>query len=317
MSSLYPPLEPFATHRLGVDGLHRLHVEECGSPRGLPVVFLHGGPGSGCRPDHRRYFDPRHYRILLLDQRGCGRSTPPGETRGNRTEDLVADLEAVRGALGVEAWLLFGGSWGATLALVYAAAHPRAVLGLVLRGVFLGRQRDLDWFCGPGGVCRLLPEAWEAFGGQIPEGERGDLVAAYHRRIHGTDPDAALAAARGWGAWADAVIAGGRSPGPPSGAADDPARLLAKARIEAHYARHRYFLADDQILSQAHRLPRVPVSVVHGRRDLVCAPEAAWALHRALAGSRLLWVPEAGHLASEPAMVDALVGETDRLRRAL
>lgn len=307
-----------------------LYVEVCGHPRGVPVVVLHGGPGSGCRSDQRCLFDPGFYRIVLFDQRGSGRSLPHGCVLLNRTADLVEDLDRIRRELGIDRWLLFGGSWGATLALVYAQTYPEAVLGLVLRGVFLARQRDLDWFLGADGVARLFPQDWQTFSQVIPKEERGDLVGAYYRRVHGPDPGRAIAFSQAWSAWEDRVatwtllgdsaahgkgIRDGEDNGASGG--EDLERLLAKARIATHFARHRYFIASNQVLDGAPYLAEVPISIVHGQRDLVCPMEGAWALHGAIPGSRLIVVPSAGHLASEPEIIDALVGETDRLRDCL
>ena len=315
---LYPPIEPYATRRLGVSASHELYVEECGNPAGVPVLFLHGGPGSGCNADHRRFFDPSFYRVVLLDQRGSGRSTPSGRVEGNDTRELIGDIEAVRRALDIDRWVLFGGSWGAALALLYAQAHAGAVRAMVLRGIFLARQRDLEWFFGPDGVARVFPEAWHEFAGLVPPHERADVVAACYRRIHGPDKRLALAAARAWSAWTDRVATWTL---PAAGAGkelpEQVDRLLAKARIETHFARHGYFIGSNEILERAGRLTDVPVAIVHGRRDLTCTMEAAWLLHRAVQGSTLSVVPEAGHLASEPAMIDALVAATDRLRDVL
>ena len=314
MNSLYPPLEAYVEHRISVGQGYELYVEECGNPEGRPALFLHGGPGSGCTLDHRRYFDPGRYRIILMDQRGSGRSTPRGGVESNTTWGLLQDLEVVRRRLGADRWLLFGGSWGATLALVYAQTHPDAVAGMVLRGTFLARAVDLRWFFGAEGVARVLPEAWEAFCGAIPAAERGDPVRAYHRRVHGDDPVVALDWARAWSAWTDRVVTWNLTPAPQGQETEqDPQRQLAKVRIETHYALHRYFIAEHPILERVDTLPDVPISIVHGRRDLTCALEASWTLHRAVPGSRLVVVPDAGHIASDPAMIDALVGETDRL----
>ncbi|RKT47095.1 prolyl aminopeptidase [Thiocapsa rosea] len=309
MNPLYLPIEPYAIHHLDVGAGHRLHVEECGCPEGIPVIFLHGGPGSGCRADHRRYFDPGHYRILLFDQRGSGRSTPAGSSDHNETAHLIEDMERIRTGLKVDRWLLFGGSWGAALALLYAQTYPTEVLGLVLRGTFLARQRDLDWFFGPDGVARLLPDAWQAFLARIPAGEQQDPIGAYARRLHGPDNAVAIEYALAWAAWGDRVVTWNRSA---VSAGTDTARILAQARIESRYARHLYFLADNAVLEAAARLPAVPLVIVHGARDLVCPLEGAWALHRAVPGSRLRVVEEAGHPASDPAIIDALVSETDR-----
>ena len=319
MQRLYPALEPYAEYRLPSDGPHSIHVEECGKPDGIPALFLHGGPGSGCQPDHRRFFDPDYYRIILFDQRGAGRSTPLGETAQNSSQDLLNDMESLRRKLGLDRWLLFGGSWGAALALLYAEAFPAAVSGMILRGLFLARQRDLDWFFSDDGVCRLFPDAWSAFTRDVPLQERTDLIAAQHKRIHAGNGDTALGAARAWSAWGSSVVTWSAAPGIDRGKAgsEDARRILAKARIESHYAQHRYFIQDNQILNCVDRLPSVPISIVHGRRDITCALESAWTLHLALPASRLLVVEDAGHLMSEAPMIDALLRETDRMRQLL
>lgn len=313
MRQLYPPVAASAVYRIDVGDGHRIHVEECGNPTGIPVLFIHGGPGSGFNALHCRYFDPAHYRIVLVDQRGCGRSTPLGETPANSTEKLVRDLEVVRHRLGIARWILFGGSWGATLALCYAQRFPNAVSAMVLRGSFLARPRDLAWFFGGDGAARVLPDAYGDFVGLIPARERCDLVGAYHRRLHGTDEKIALAWAQAWAAWGDRVVTWTLPPSESKNKTDRK-KLLAKVRIETHYAVNRYFLADRPLLEAVGGLPDIPIAIVHGRRDLICPFEAAWALHRAIPNSRLVPVAKAGHLAIEPAMINALVGEMDRLR---
>lgn len=321
MKQLYPPIDADAIQLVPVGAGHCLYVEECGRPDGVPVVFLHGGPGSGCVPDHRRYFDPSHYRILLFDQRGSGRSTPVGDTDYNSTRELVGDLEQVRRALGVDRWILFGEDWGATLALVYAQTYGSSLLGLVLCGVGLAQGRDLEWRFGPDGAARLLPDAWCAFREALPPGERNDPLGAYRRRTHSADPEVAIRAARAWTAWGNR-IAGWDCPSatvaaPPPESQPEEMRappLVATSRIETHYAQGRYFLDEGQLLANTGRLPAVPVTIVHGCRDLVSPPDCAWALHRALPRSRLTMVHPAGHRPWEPATIDALVGEADRLR---
>ncbi len=316
MRALYPEIEPYRSQCLAVSGGHTLHVEECGEPGGLPVVFLHGGPGSGCRAEHRRYFDPRRYRIVLLDQRGAGRSGPAGALDDNTTAALVADLEAVRERLGIGRWILFGGSWGATLALAYAQDHPGRVLGMVLRGTFLATARELDWFFRDG-ASRLFPEAWEDFVAPIPRPERGDLIEAYARRILEGDLKGRQAAALAWTAWADRVSTHTLDARGDAAPSRDPRRVLHEASIQVHYARNGYFLGPDGVAAHLHRLPQVPTRILHGRCDLTCTPQASWRLHRALPHSVLSILPRTGHLAGEPAMVDALVAATDTLAQEI
>lgn len=317
MRSLYPPISDVSSYRIDVGDGHCVYVEECGNRNGQAAVFLHGGPGSGCNANHRRYFDPLHYRIVLLDQRGSGRSTPLGETRANATDNLVDDLETVRRHLAIEQWVLFGGSWGATLALCYAQAYPRAISAIVLRGPFLARRRDLEWFFGADGAARIFPDSYSTFVADLNRAERDDPVAAYHRAVHGSDRQIALAWANRWRDWSDRVATWTLPPvesAVGSAPATDASVVLAKARIETHYAANRFFLADSVLLENARRLPDVPITIVHGRRDLVCPCEAAWTLHSCIPGSRLVVLPDTGHLLGEPTMVDAMISETDRLK---
>lgn len=314
MRELYPEIEAYGRHHLKVDPLHTVYVEEAGNPRGVPVIFLHGGPGSGCNENHRRYFNPEKYRVLLFDQRGCHRSTPAGETRNNSTGELLQDIERIREHLGIEQWLVFGGSWGATLGLLYAQAHPSRVLGMVLRGVFLARQKDLDWF-GRQGASMIFPDYWQEFTEAIPEPERDDLISAYHARVHGADRKARETAALAWSKWAGRIVTyllPGAEYTP-----DDVDKTVREALIETHYAKHRYFIDENRILEDTPRLPAVPVRIIHGRRDLTCTLDASWSLHRALPGSDLVIVREGGHLAGEPVMVDALVTATDEMAERL
>lgn len=314
MPCLYPPIDKVVSYQIEVGGGHRLYVEECGNRDGQPVLFIHGGPGSGCNANHRRYFDPTHYRIVLMDQRGCGRSTPLGNVQDNDTYALVEDLETIRRRLDIQRWILFGGSWGATLALRYAQDNPNAVAAIVLRGSFLARPQDLDWFFGDQGAARIFPEAYGNFLGPVPVAERDDLIAAYHRRIMGADAETAFAWACHWLDWGGTVTTW-TLPTTDRTSVPEPQRLLAKAKIEAHYALNRYFLLDRPLLDAVGQLPAVPVCIVHGRRDLVCPCAAAATLNQAIPGSRLILVEDAGHPPVEPAMIDALVGETDRLRQ--
>ena len=319
MLTLYPPLEPRRSGWLAVGEGHEVWFEDCGNPEGLPVVFLHGGPGSGCRSYHRQFFDPLRYRILLLDQRGAGRSRPLGAVLGNHTDALVADLETLRLAMQVERWVVFGGSWGATLALCYASQHPERTLALVLRGSFLARQCDLDWFF-VNGAKQMLPDAWAALKQAFPGIADPDLFAEIYRRVFEWDqtPRAEarrLAAAQAWNDWGGAVATASVPPvstSPPA-RIPDTATLLATSRIELHYAAARYFLVDQPLLSRISTCPRVPTTIVHGQRDLTCMPSAALTLHQALPWAERIMVREAGHIASEPAMVDALVGIMNQL----
>jgi len=309
---VYPPIEPYTTGTLPVDAIHRLYYEECGNRAGLPVLFVHGGPGAGCDAWHRRLFDPAAYRIILYDQRGSGRSTPHGELRDNTTAHLVADIEALRSRLGVERWLVFGGSWGSTLALVYAQAHPRRVTGLVLRGIFLCRPADIQWFYQDG-ASAIYPDAWEAYLAPIPEAERGDLVSAYYRRLTADDPEERLAAARAWSVWEGTTSKLFPSEGLVATFAEQRF-ALALARIECHYFLHDAFLAPDQILRDVARIRAIPAIIVQGRYDMPCPATQAWSLHRAWPEAELRLLPDAGHSATEPAITDALIRATDAFR---
>ncbi|MGB5438557.1 MAG: prolyl aminopeptidase [Gammaproteobacteria bacterium] len=315
MRTLFPPIEPYQTRSISVSEGHRLHIEECGSSDGLPVVFLHGGPGAGCERYHRQFFDPDVYRIVLFDQRGSGRSTPHAELEGNTTQQLVADIEIVRTTLGIDRWVVFGGSWGSTLGLVYAETHPQRVLALVLRGIFLCRSRDIHWFYQDG-ASFLMPDHWQDYRDVIPESERGDMVSAYYRRLTGPDEVACMAAARAWSQWegrASTLL-------PKTQVVDhfvDPHTALSLARIECHYFMNDSFLEADQILDNIQRLRNIPGYIVHGRYDVVCPVEQAWALHQAWPGSHLQIIQDAGHSATEPGIVDALVAATCRLSMRL
>jgi len=310
MRQLYTPIEPYQTHTLTVSEGHRLYVEECGRPDGLPVVFVHGGPGSGCEPWHRQFFNPKMYRIILFDQRGCGRSVPHAELAGNTTGNLVVDMETIRRALGVERWVVFGGSWGSTLGLVYAETYPERVLGLILRGIFLCRPRDIHWFYQDG-ASYLLPDYWEDYLQTIPLEEQDGLVAAYYRRLTGDDDLVRMAAAKAWSLWegrASTLL-------PKASVIDhfaNPHTALSLARIECHYFMNDSFLEPDQILNNAEKLQGIPGVIVHGRYDVVCPVEQAWALHRAWPESYLQIIPDAGHSATEPGIVDALMAATNQ-----
>lgn len=307
MDALYPPIEPHRTGTLDVGDGHRLRWEVSGNPAGKPVVVLHGGPGAGTNPTQRRHFDPDVYRIVLVDQRGAGRSTPFAETRANTTWHLVADLEALRQHLDIDRWQLFGGSWGCVLALAYAEAHPERVSAIVLRGVFLLRERELDWLYR-GGAGHLFPEAWERFLAPVPAG--ADPLAAYAELLAGPDAhNAALA----WSAWEGATVS--LLPNPATTAQyHDPTFAVAFARLAVHYFTHRSWLEDDQLVRHAHRLDGIPGVIVQGRYDAVCPPVSAWDLHRAWPGSTLRIMPAAGHAVADPGVLAALRAATDGFR---
>ena len=315
MRQLYPAIRPYASQRLEVGGGHALHVEECGTPEGVPVLFVHGGPGAGCSEQDRRFFDPERYRIILFDQRGAGRSRPHAELADNTTAHLIADMERIRSQLGVERWLLFGGSWGSTLSLLYAEAFPERVLGLVLRGIFLCRKSDIDWFYRYGASC-IFPDHWQDFVAQIPDDERADLLGAYHRRLTGDNEITRMAAAKAWSLWEARCAT--HDPNPQVVARfGSPQVALAMARIEAHYFVHGGFIGENQICAEAVRLAAIPTVIVHGRYDLICPVEQALALQRALPHAELEVIRDAGHASSEPGTLDALIRATDRFARQL
>lgn len=306
---LYPPIEPYRSGMLDVGDGHRVYWELCGNPEGLPAVFLHGGPGGGCSPAHRRLFDPERYNVLLFDQRGCGRSTPHAWLDANTTWDLVADVERLREIAGAENWLVFGGSWGSTLALAYAETHPERVSALVLRGIFTLRRFELDWYY-QSGASLLFPDKWERFVAPIPEAERGDMIAAYRKVLTGSDRAAQLAAARAWSVWEGETIT--LLPDPAISAqhaGDDYA--LAFARIENHYFSHAGWLDEGQLIRDAGRLSGIPGVIVQGRYDVATPAVTAFDLHRAWPEAKLHIVDDAGHAFSEPGILDRLVRATD------
>jgi proline iminopeptidase len=303
-TGLFPAIEPYDQRSLDVGDGHRLYVEQCGNPSGRPAVVLHGGPGGGCSPAMRRYFDPEIYRIVLFDQRGCGRSRPHASVEANTTWHLVGDIERIRNALGIEDFLVFGGSWGATLALAYAEEHPERVRALVLRGVFLMTKAELEWFYG-GGAARFWPETWAKFVAPIPEDERGDMIAAYHQRLFCGDLAVETRHARLWASWENA-LASIESEGHAGEAPADYARAFA--RLENHYFTHRGFLPEDgHILARAGRLADIPGVIVQGRYDMICPPAGAHALHAAWPKSELRMVGKSGHALSEPGISAELV----------
>ena len=313
-NQLFPPISPYRTHRLKVSPIHDIHVAEYGNPAGKPVVLLHGGPGAGSNPTMPRFHDPEAHRIVTFDQRGSGQSTPHAELRENTTWDLVGDIERIRDMLGIERWQVFGGSWGSCLALAYAETHPERVTELVLRGIFTLRRKELLWFYQEG-ASFILPDAWEHFVAPIPEDERGDLIAAYHKRLTGEDEVVKLEAARAWSMWEGAALSLLPDPGRVA-AFGAPRYAIAFARIECHYfVNQGFFDFDGQLIANAGLIRHIPGVIVHGRYD-VCTPvRIAWDLHRAWPEADLRIVPDSGHAMSEPGIVDELVAATERFKR--
>jgi proline iminopeptidase len=308
-TTLFPPIAPLRHGMLAVDELHTIYWEEVGNPNGIPVLFLHGGPGAGLSPAHRRFFDPLHYRVILFDQRGAGKSTPLGECRNNTTPLLIEDIERLRTMFGIEKWLVFGGSWGSTLALAYGQAHPERCLGFVLRGIFLCTQREIDFFLS--GAEWFHPDVYDEFVAPIQPEERGDLLAAYHRRIMSDDPDVYWPAVRAWSRFEGRrVFLLPQPEEPPSDALD-----LGVGRLESHYMANLGFFEADQLLKNVNRIAHLPAVIVQGRYDVICPPVSAWRLHRAWPGSVMKMIPDAGHGAMETGITRALVGATEQFRK--
>ena len=322
---LYPALEPYAHGRLSVGHGHELYYEQCGNPAGIPAVVLHGGPGSGCSPNQRRFFDPAYYRVVLFDQRGCGRSRPPGALPRNTTLDLITDIEQLRAHLNIDRWLVFGGSWGSTLSLAYAQVYPPAVTGLILRGIFLATPDELEWYLV--GLQRFIPEAWNRFASGVPELERADLLSAYYRRVHSANPAHAISAARAWSAYETAVI--GLDPAAVETAAtpldraaaaagdDRDESLLAQVKINTHYLKHHCFLEPDQLIRGLGSIRSIPAAIIQGRCDMMCPPVTAYRLHSAWPEASLVMVEQGGHLASSPPIAGALVTATERFKQVV
>jgi proline iminopeptidase len=314
MLDFFPEIEPFHKGRLKVSPLHEIYFEQVGNPKGKPVVFLHGGPGGGINSDHRRYFDPKHYHIILFDQRGCGLSTPFAELRENTTWDLVADIEKLRTELGVEKWHVFGGSWGSTLALSYAITHPERVTALILRGIFLCRPSEIQWFYQEG-ASQLFPDLWEEYLKPIPVSERGDMVKAYHKRLTSPDEKVRLEAARAWSKWE-----GGTSYLLNKASAveefEDAEKALPFARIECHYfINNAFFQSNNYLLENVQKIRKIPGVIVQGRYDVVCPARSAWDLHLAWPEAQLQIIPDAGHAASEPGIRSALIQATNAMKQ--
>jgi len=310
-NDLYPEIEPHSSGMLRLDGTHQMYWEQCGNPRGEPVLFLHGGPGAGAAPAHRRFFDPAHYRIVIYDQRGAGRSTPLGELRDNTTPHLIADIETLRRHLGIERWLIFGGSWGSTLALAYGEAHPERCSGFILRGIFLCRRSEIEWFLY--GLRAFFPEAWRTFSELIPESERSDLLKAYYRRLTDPDPRVHMPAARAWSTYEGVCSTLLPSPETVAYFASDVV-ALGLARIEAHYFSHDIFLPENSLLRHLDCIRRIPGVIVQGRYDAVCPIVTADEVHRAWPEAEYIVVPDAGHSAWEPGICAQLVKATEAFK---
>lgn len=308
--SLFPEIEPFESGFLPVSELHTLYYEQVGNPNGKPILFLHGGPGGGLHPIYRRYFDPQFYRVILFDQRGCGQSTPHAELRENDTWALVGDIEKLRERLGVEQWVVFGGSWGSTLSLAYAVTHPERVLGLILRGIFLCRQWEIGWFYQDG-ASHIYPDAWENYLKPIPPEERGDLVRAFYRRLTSEDEQVRLEAARAWSIW-EAATSKLYQDQKAMQDFEDPQRALAFARIECHYFVNSAFMpSDTYLLEKAKTIQHIPTRIVQGRYDIVCPIQTAWELSKAMPQADLRIIQDAGHSMTEPGTMRELLRATE------
>ncbi|MFI4938408.1 MAG: prolyl aminopeptidase [Candidatus Berkiellales bacterium] len=313
MKPLYPPIKQNSQHMLEVTSPHSIYVEECGSPRGIPILFVHGGPGAGCSPDDRRFFDPERFRIILFDQRGCGRSIPYGSIEKNTTQELINDIEKIREFFEIDSWVLFGGSWGSTLSLLYAQKHPKRVKSMILRGVFLGRERELQWFYQYG-TSLVFPDHWEEFIFPIPEEERDNLIDAYYKRLTGEDEIAKMNAAKHWSQYEGQCA----TLHPNKTILEhftNSHTALSLALIETHYFKNRCFIEPNQILRDAYKLEGIPGVIVHGRYDMICPFENARALHLAWPESELYVIRDAGHAALEPGITDALINATEKLTR--
>jgi proline iminopeptidase len=311
--NFYPPIEPSRAGRLKVSALHEIYFEESGNPKGSPIVFVHGGPGGGTSPDQRRYFDPKHYRIILFDQRGCGKSTPYADLRENTTWDLVSDMEKLREHLKIDQWIVFGGSWGSTLSLIYAETHPSRTRGLILRGIFLCRKQEIDWFYQQG-ASRIFPDLWDEYLKPIPLEERGDLVKAFYKRLCSDDRRVRLEAAKAWSIWegstscllSDSELIHNTG---------DESFAEAFARIECHYFTNNIWMKHEhQILEDVYKIRHIPCEIVHGRYDVVCPVENAWDLHKRWPESQLHIIPDAGHSAKEPGILSKLIEITIRFQ---
>jgi proline iminopeptidase len=308
---LFPEIQPYHQNWLQVDSIHRIYFEECGNKEGPAVIFLHGGPGSGCNPSQRRFFDPKHYRIILLDQRGCGRSTPEGEIRDNTTAHLVSDIEALRNHLGIEQWHVFGGSWGSTLALAYSIQNTSKVLSLILRGIFLSRTLELNWFLND--IKVFYPEPWEKLCNYLPSDKRDNVLKSYEPLVFSDDSSISIPAAIAWNAYESSIMS--LLPKPSNSNEVNGQVELARARIQIHYIKHQCFIGNKDILSEAKNLlADIPTVIVQGRYDMVCPPRTAWELKCAMPHAQFIMVPDAGHSAMEPGTCSALIAATEQFK---
>ncbi|MDF1589260.1 MAG: prolyl aminopeptidase [Gammaproteobacteria bacterium] len=320
MIPLYPEIEPFASQLIKMESLgnnrhHEVYVEQCGNPEGIPVIFLHGGPGSGCRPIHRRYFDPKKYHIVLFDQRGCGRSIPHGEIAHNDTHYLVSDMEVIRQKLTIDRWVIFGGSWGATLGLIYAQTHPDKVMAMILRGVFLGRQQDIDWVYAEGGASNLFPDTWHNLIKRLPLPEQRKPLQHYYKMLLQDDELQQMSAAKTLQAWESTIVTLRDYEYKPDNT-DDPSPL-AHSRIQLHFALNQCFIQDKPILENIDAIRAIPSLIVHGRYDIVCPVQQSWQLKQVWPEAELSIIPLAGHAAGEPVIIDALVTATRKIAKLL
>ena len=312
MQTLFEPIEPFDQFFLETNSIHRIYVEQCGNPNGVPILFLHGGPCSGCKPDHRRFFDPHVYRIILFDQRGCGRSLPFGELNANSLQTIIDDMERIRQVIDLTSWILYGGSWGATLALAYAQKYTQSVQGMILRGTFLARQQDLEWFLGKNGVRLIYPEMSDLLVNSIPTLLRTqNLLADIITTLNSDDEQAVRSVTKAWQLWGGQVALGSLFQPPEMIITEQD---VMQAKMELHYAQHHYFLADNQLLANCHILQHIPTMIIHGRNDLVCPLEAGWQLHKHLPHSQFILLPNSGHIAQGEEMIDALVSATEAMK---